>query len=107
MCIRDRDTGNTVHAVNQVVSCGNGGLDSESGTKCGSDCPLFKPDDVFVSELVVFDSRGDCLLQEGEYSILMQQYSKKEKDESPRLLTFPPLTWSSVFGGCTDPQVSR
>jgi hypothetical protein len=68
---------------------------------------LFQPDDVFASELVVFDSRGDCLLQEGEYSILMQRCSKKESArDGPELLTFPPLTWSSVFAsGSTNSKV--
>lgn len=71
---------------------------------------LFHPDDVFASELVVFDSRGDCLLQEGEYSILMQRCSKKESTarDVPELLTFPPLTWSSVFAsGGTNSKVSN
>ena len=70
---------------------------------------LFHPDDVFASELVVFDSRGDCLLQEGEYSILMQRCSKKESTtgDVPEVLTFPPLTWSSVFAsGGTNSKVS-
>ena len=91
-------------------------LESESlGMAKGSDDGLvdknspFQPDDVFASELVVFDSRGDCLLQEGEYSILMQRCSKKDSVEDvPGLLTFPPLTWSSVFaGGCTNSKVSN
>jgi hypothetical protein len=70
---------------------------------------LFQPDDVFASELVVFDSRGDCLLQEGEYSILMQRCSKKESArDGPELLTFPPLTWSSVFAsGSTNSKVCK
>ena len=92
----------------------NSSLESESlGMAKGSDGvdknSLFQPDDVFASELVVFDSRGDCLLQEGEYSIVMQRCSKKDSvGDVPGLLTFPPLTWSSVFaGGCTNSKVSN
>ena len=94
----------------------NTSLESESlGTAKGDDSGLvdknsfFQPDDVFASELVVFDSRGDCLLQEGEYSILMQRCSKKESvGDVPGLLTFPPLTWSSVFAnGRTNKKVSN
>ena len=56
-------------------------------------------DEVFCAELVVFDSRGDCLLKNGEYSILMQKCLKSE-DENPKdLLKFEPLSWSSIFGG--------
>ena len=66
------------------------------------------PGGVFCAEMVVFDSRGECLLDEGEYSILMQKCPQKEGGEgdssagsgagSP-LVTFAPLVWSSVFGG--------
>lgn len=95
----------------------NSSLESESlgmtagdGDSCLVDTnSLFQPDDVFASELVVFDSRGDCLLKEGEYSILMQRCSKKESvRDVPGLLTFPPLTWSSVFaGGHTNSKVNN
>lgn len=54
-------------------------------------------EEVFNAELAVFDSRGSCLLNDGEYSILMQQSPKKEGD-SPGLLTFAPLKWNSIFG---------
>ena len=54
-------------------------------------------EEVFNAELAVFDSRGSCLLNDGEYSILMQQCPKKEGD-SPGLLTFAPLKWNSIFG---------
>lgn len=56
-------------------------------------------DEVFCAELVVFDSRGDCLLKNGEYSILMQKCPKSEDEKPKDLLTFEPLTWSSIFGG--------
>ena len=104
---QDTTTANTSKAI---ASCdSNSSLDSESlnVAKSGGVVDknsLFQSDDVFASELVVFDSRGDCLLNEGEYSILMQRCSKK--GEVPGLLTFAPLTWSSVFaGGCTDSKV--
>lgn len=50
---------------------------------------------VFSAELVVFDSRGECLVKDGSYSILMQNCSDKK---GLGLSTFEPLTWSSVFG---------
>ena len=88
-------------------------VDSESSSKSDSNnvSSLFHPDDVFTSEVVVFDSRGDCLLQEGEYSIMMQRCSNSKRDqgveEMDELLTFPPLTWSSVFGGCNEIKVGE
>ena len=91
---------------------GSGKLDTEFSRKSGTDDKkgsIFQADDVFASELVVFDSRGDCLLKEGEYSIIMQKCSKKTAASgkaSGELLTFPPLTWNSVFGGSTDSKVS-
>lgn len=58
------------------------------------------PEGLFCAEMVVFDSRGECLLDKGEYSILMQKCSQKEAgSEPPPLVTFSPLSWSSVFGG--------
>ena len=106
-----QDASNTLLTTNEVVGHDtNIGLDSGGLPGKGSahnDSP-FHSDDVFASEIVVFDSRGDCLLQEGEYSILMQQCTKKEtgiEEESPELLTFPPLTWSSVFGGGASSKV--
>ena len=92
--------GGSTSSLESVCSGDGGGLVDNNSP--------FRPDDVFASELVVFDSRGDCLLQEGEYSILMQRCSKKDDSSSvgdvPGLLTFPPLTWSSVFagGGCNN-----
>ena len=87
--------------------CGSLDIESLSKFGCTNSDPLFQPEDVFASELVVFDSRGDCLLQEGEYSIMMQRCSKKEGvAETNKVLTFPPLTWSSVFGGHTETRVS-
>ena len=50
-------------------------------------------EEVFGAELVVFDSRGECLIKDGKYSILMQSCSKSG------LSTFEPLTWANVFGG--------
>lgn len=100
---------------NSSTVCGEGTKDkikqeSDNARRGGTDDgdTLFRPDEVFASELVVFDSRGDCLLKEGEYSIIMQRCSKKEAaaGESSELLTFPPLTWNSVFGGCTNTKVS-
>ncbi len=49
----------------------------------------------FSAELVVFDSRGECLVRDGEYSILMQCSSGKK---GLGLSTFEPLTWKTVFG---------
>jgi hypothetical protein len=49
----------------------------------------------FSAELVVFDSRGECLVQDGSYSLLMQCCSGKD---GLGLSTFEPLTWESVFG---------
>ena len=50
---------------------------------------------VFSAELVVFDSRGECLVRDGSYSILLQCCTNKN---GLGLSTFEPLTWSSVFG---------
>lgn len=50
---------------------------------------------VFSAELVVFDSRGECLVRDGSYSILLQCCSDKK---GLGLSSFEPLTWSSVFG---------
>ena len=66
-----------------------------------------KPEDdhqnqeVFSAELVVFDSRGECLIGEGEYSILMQNsYPRGEEARRERLTlsSFEPLTWNTIFG---------
>ena len=60
------------------------------------------PEGLFCAEMVVFDSRGECLLDKGEYTILMQRCQQKESsgsDQPPPLVTFAPLSWSSVFGG--------
>ena len=57
------------------------------------------PEGLFCAELVVFDSRGECLLDQGEYSILMQKCPQlQERGRPPPLVTFSPLSWSSVFG---------
>ena len=56
----------------------------------------------FGAELVVFDSRGECLVRDGEYSILMQCYSGKK---SRGLSTFEPLTWKTVFGRMEEKEV--
>lgn len=52
---------------------------------------------VFCAELTVFDSRGECLLQEGSYNLLMQRCSAKDGDATG-LMTFAPLTWNTIFG---------
>ena len=58
------------------------------------------PEGLFCAEMVVFDSRGECLLDEGEYSILMQKCPQRDVGGGPPpLTTFSPLSWSSVFGG--------
>lgn len=66
-----------------------------------------KPEDdhqnqgVFSAELVVFDSRGECLIGEGDYSILMQSsYPRGEEARRERLTlsSFEPLTWNTIFG---------
>ena len=51
----------------------------------------------FCAELAVFDSRGECLLQEGNYKLLMQRCLRKDRDV-PGLMTFAPLTWNTIFG---------
>ena len=60
------------------------------------------PEGLFCAEMVVFDSRGECLLDEGDYSILMQKCPEKgdsgTEEGPPRLFTFSPLSWTSVFG---------
>ena len=65
------------------------------------------PEGLFCAEMVVFDSRGECLLDEGEYSILMQKCPRRDGESCsgeapptppPPLLTFSPLSWNSVFG---------
>ena len=114
-------TQDTMNPVNSTLPASNkseidsGNVDPESSSSKidsnNNDSSLFHPDDVFASEVVVFDSRGDCLLQEGEYSIIMQRCSNSKKkgvgEETDELLTFPPLTWSSVFGGCNEMKVSE
>ncbi len=62
---------------------------------------LHHEEEVFNAELVVFDSRGECLIKDGEYSILMQSCLK----ERSGLSTFEPLTWATVFGGESDSEV--
>ena len=67
--------------------------------------------DAYVAELAMFDSRGVCLLEDGEYDVLMQRCLQGEEGEGshhpdleeegthPGLFTFAPLSWDSVFGG--------
>ena len=59
------------------------------------------PEGLFCAEMVVYDSRGECLLDKGEYCILMQKCPEKDasSEQPPSLVTFPPLNWNSVFGG--------
>ena len=64
-----------------------------------SPSPSVPSGDVFSAEIAVFDSRGECLLEEGEYSIFMQKCPKKENASDTALTSFAPLSWSSVFGG--------
>ena len=47
---------------------------------------------IYSGELVVFDSRGECLVKEGQYSILMQHEGNENGS------SFEPLAWSSVLG---------
>lgn len=63
--------------------------------------PAKRSPSVFCAEMVVFDSRGDCMLEEGSYSLLMQQCREKVggAGHAPVPLTLKPLSWSSVFGG--------
>lgn len=73
----------------------------------GSSTPIsLCPEGVFCAEIVVFDSRGECLLQEGDYSILMQKSLDISKDSPAPLATFAPLTWDSVFGDESRAQVT-
>ena len=64
----------------------------------------------YSGELAMFDSRGECLVKDGQYSILMQSCSSSSSfaDSSSTggkpgpqqgLSTFEPLTWATVFGG--------
>jgi len=46
---------------------------------------------VYSGEIVVFDSRGECLVKNGQYSILLQ---KEGGENNP---TFEPLTWTSIL----------
>lgn len=62
--------------------------------------------DVYVAELAMFDSRGVCLLEDGEYDVLMQRCLQGNGEEEvgatrPGLFTFAPLSWDTVFGGST------
>ena len=68
--------------------------------ECTADVDVcIQPNDVFCAELVLFDSRGDCLLGDGEYAVMMQKCLESGEKEAAELLTFEPLTWSSVFSG--------
>lgn len=74
-----RDTNNSIHSAKNT-------------------CNLYvQSNEVFCAELVVFDSRGDCLLSDGEYAVLMHKCLEEEETEPSDLLMFEPLTWSSVF----------
>ena len=48
---------------------------------------------VCSAELVVFDSRNKCLLQDGQYELVLQEC------ETPSPAAGSPLTWNTVFGG--------
>lgn len=48
---------------------------------------------VCSAELVVFDSRNKCLLQDGQYELMLQEC------ETPSPAAGSPLTWNTVFGG--------
>ena len=65
----------------------------------GPDDRRIQSDEVFCAELAVFDSRGDCLLRDGEYAVMMQHCLVEEARKPSDLLIFNPLTWSSVFAG--------
>lgn len=59
--------------------------------------PFIRQDEVFCAELVVCDSRGDCLMKDGEYAVLMQKCMTDKDENAKDLLTFEPLNWSSIF----------
>lgn len=64
------------------------------------DTPTTTTTTAYNAELVVFDSRGECLIKDGEYSILMQYCPpSNSKEGSVGLTTFEPLTWDTVFNG--------
>jgi len=48
---------------------------------------------VCSAELVVFDSRNKCLLQDGQYELVLQEC------ETPSPAAGSPLTWNTIFGG--------
>ena len=53
---------------------------------------LKKLEGVYSGEIAVFDSRGEYLIKDGQYSILLQ----KEGEENNS--TFKPLTWTTILG---------
>ena len=84
------------HALHNRNSTTPNRIETETSTATGT-----APEGLFSAEVVVFDSRGECLLDEGEYSILMQKCPEKDAtgaEGPPRLFTFSPLSWTSVFG---------
>lgn len=75
----------------------NAAVEHTMGALDTSECLKVVSNDVFCGELVAFDSRGDCLLDDGEYTIIMQKCLEGDEKEASDLLMFEPLTWSSVF----------
>ena len=56
-----------------------------------------RTESIYCAELVTFDSRGECLLDEGDYSILMHR-CPPSSDEPADLDSFPQLSWGTIFG---------
>lgn len=83
--------------ANQDLSTNDVFVDIESTIDDKSECLRVLSNDVFCGELVAFDSRGDCLLDNGDYTIIMQKCLEGSENEASDLLMFEPLTWSSVF----------
>ena len=84
-----------LNGSNTTTSSGS----SKSKIDVSSVTGVTAPEGLFSAEMVVFDSRGECLLDEGEYSILMQKCPEKDAAEGPpRLFAFSPLSWTTVFG---------
>ena len=57
----------------------------------------------FTSVLIVFDSRGECLVNEGQYALPM----RKRTNRNESLSTFEPLSWSTMFVDCKSSKVNN
>ena len=58
------------------------------------DVPLLSSSDVYCAEFVVFDSRQQCQLVNGDYELLLQKCPSEEKKMEDEMYT----TWDTVFG---------